>query len=110
MQKGLTLFVLLGLSNLFFMVSASACDDKSCETAYLAEVDQHVKNYARRGYGSMHERHAHAKNRERKAYALYVHYFLMKYGDPTDKKSKYYHENGKADINVTSISEPYPEG
>ncbi|MEE9336734.1 MAG: hypothetical protein V3U87_01525 [Methylococcaceae bacterium] len=85
MLKGFILFLQSGLFSLFFMTSASACDDKSCETAYLSETKQHIKNHSRRGSGSMKERHAYAVNRERKAYALYVHYFLMKYGDPTDK-------------------------
>ena len=90
MLKGLISFVHIGLFNIIFIASANACDDKSCETAYLSETRQHVNNHSRRGVGSMQERHAHSENRERKAYALYIHYILTKYGDPTDKNSRYF--------------------
>lgn len=50
-----------------------ACDDKPCETAYLAETQQHMLNHLRHAEAYRVERHAYSKNRERHAYALYRH-------------------------------------
>lgn len=70
---------------------AFACDDKSCENAYLASTYQYIKNYGRRGnaiqttrtwYGSnyrrqqiaaVRERRAHARNRANRIFALNNH-------------------------------------
>ncbi|MEE9444415.1 MAG: hypothetical protein V3V19_01980 [Cocleimonas sp.] len=114
MLKGLILMLPLGLLNLLFMASANACDDRSCETAYLIETKQHISNHARRGLSSMQERHAYSENRERKAYALYVHYFLMKYGDPTDTNSKYFMKekglkNKEVEKEIAVIKKPHSE-
>jgi len=57
--------------------SVFACDDKSCKTAYLAETQQHIANQIRRANTYKTERHAHSKNRERRAYVEYVHKYLM---------------------------------
>lgn len=102
MLKGFIL-VSSGLFNLFFMTAAQACDDKACETAYLSESRQYINNHARRGIAAMQERHAYSKNRERKDYALYVHYFLMKYGDPTDKTSKIYLNTINNNVDIAGL-------
>ncbi len=65
------------LASLTMSFNASACDDKSCEVAYLIETEQHVANQIRRAESSKLERHAYSKNRERRAYAMYVHYHMM---------------------------------
>ncbi|MEH6456635.1 MAG: hypothetical protein V7749_09950 [Cocleimonas sp.] len=57
--------------------SALACDDKSCETAYLAETKQHIANQIRRANTYKVERHAYSMNRERRAYAKFVHIHFM---------------------------------
>ena len=57
--------------------SVFACDTKSCETAYLAETKQTIANQLRRANTYRLERHAYSLNRERRAYASFVHnYFL----------------------------------
>ena len=73
--------VFLGLILMFSMListSVFACDNKGCESAYLAETKQHIQNQIRRANASKAERHAHSQNRERRAYAEYVHkYFVL---------------------------------
>lgn len=61
-------------------LNATACDDKACESAYLAESKQHVENQIRRAEATKAERHAYSKNRKRRAYALYVHIHLVLFG------------------------------
>jgi hypothetical protein len=56
-----------------FSTNVSACDDKACETAYIAETKQYTNNHIRLAEAYRVERHAYSKNRERRAYALYVH-------------------------------------
>ncbi len=65
--------------------NASACDDKACESAYLAETQQHVANHIRRAGASKAERHAYSMNRHRRAYALYVHIHLMLLGSESSQ-------------------------
>lgn len=71
----------LGMILLFsFLISNSvfACDNKVCESAYLAETKQTIANQIRRANALKVERHAHSQNRERRAYAEYVHkYFVL---------------------------------
>lgn len=64
-----------------FSSNAIACDDKACESAYIASTQQYVKNYKRRAESYRAERQAYAKIRENRAYALYVHMHLMVFGD-----------------------------
>ena len=61
------------ITALMFSTNASACDDKACETAYIAETKQHTKNHIRHAETYRTERHAHSSNRERRAYALNAH-------------------------------------
>ena len=70
-----------------FSNSASACDDKACESAYLASTQQYVNNYKRRAESYRTERQAYAKIRENRAYALYVHMHLMIFGDKPSNDS-----------------------
>ena len=66
----------LGLILLFstlLSTSAFACDNKGCESAYLAETQQHIANQVRRANAYKVERHAHSMNRERRAYAEFIH-------------------------------------
>ncbi|MCK5902648.1 MAG: hypothetical protein KAG28_05810 [Cocleimonas sp.] len=77
---------------LFFVASnVSACDDKSCEAAYIASSQQYVSNHQRHAKAvrnehkiyisnverqlaaALNERRAHALNRERRDFALYHH-------------------------------------
>ena len=71
----------LGLILVFSMLITTtvfACDDKSCETAYLAETKQHIANQIRRANASKIERHAYSQNRERRAYGEFVlKYFVL---------------------------------
>ena len=71
----------LGLILMFSMLISSsvfACDNKGCESAYLAETQQHIANQIRRANTYKAERHAYSKNRERRAYAEFVHkYFVL---------------------------------
>ena len=61
--------------------SVFACDNKACESAYLAETQMHIDNQIRRANTYKAERHAHSKNRERRAYAEFVHkYFIISKG------------------------------
>jgi len=68
------------LSSFFISTTASACDDKPCETAYIAETKEHIANHVRQAETYKTERHQHSSNRERRAYALYVHQYFMKHG------------------------------
>ena len=68
------------ISSFFLSTTAFACDDKPCETAYIAETKEHIKNHVRQAETYKIERHQHSSNRERRAYALYVHQYIMKYG------------------------------
>jgi hypothetical protein len=61
------------ITSLILSMTASACDDKSCEAAYIAATKQYTSNHIRQAEAYRSERHAHSKNRERRAYALYVH-------------------------------------
>ncbi len=74
---GLSLTVLLSLT---YSMTASACDDKACESAYIAETKEHINNHVRQAETYKTERHEHSKNRERRAYALYVHQYFLKHG------------------------------
>lgn len=53
--------------------NAMSCDDKSCEKAYLSSTTQYVNNHGRQAGTARTEREAHAKNRERRDYALAYH-------------------------------------
>ncbi len=65
---------------LLFSMNASACDDKPCEAAYIAETKEHIENHVRQAETSKTERHMHSSNRERRDYALYVRRYFMKHG------------------------------
>lgn len=78
----ISLSLIVGMTISF---SASACDDKACETAYISATQKYVENDKRHAEAYRLERHAHSKNRERRAYALYVHMHLMIFGDPANK-------------------------
>lgn len=84
----LTKYALFLSSLTLFIASfnASACDDKACESAYLAETQQYIENHIRRAEASKAERHAYAKNRQRQAYALYVHIHFMLFGSEQNEK------------------------
>ena len=62
----------------FLSGNASACDDKACEMAYIAATKQYADNHIRQAKAYRVERRAYSKNRERRAYALYVHLHLGK--------------------------------
>lgn len=64
-------------SSMLISNTALACDNKGCESAYLAETQQHIANQIRRANTHKVERHAYSKNRERRAYASYVHNHMM---------------------------------
>ncbi len=66
------------IATLIFSNYASACDDKACETAYIAATKQYTDNHIRHAKAHRIERHAYSKNRERRAYALYVHMHMGK--------------------------------
>jgi hypothetical protein len=72
--------------SLLVSMNASACDDKSCEIAYLSAAKQYTANSMRQAEAYRAERVAHSKNRERRAYALYVHLHLMMFGDLPTKQ------------------------
>ena len=57
--------------------SVFACDNKGCENAYLAETKQVIANHVRRANTLKVERHAYSMNRERRAYAEFVHKYFM---------------------------------
>ena len=68
MEKLTLLLILFALNAV--TSSAMACDDKRCEKAYLASTHQFVKNYSRRANTAKSERHAYAKVREKRDYAV----------------------------------------
>ena len=75
--NGLFLSLIL-LFSMLMSQSVFACDTTRCETAYLAQTKQHISNQLRRANTMMAERHAYTLNRERRAYAKYVHnYFTL---------------------------------
>ncbi len=86
------LLALLTLPFLLITTSTSyACDDKPCESAYLASTQQYISNSERHAKtlrierkeyianlerqfeALLKERRAHARNRERRDFALYHH-------------------------------------
>ena len=68
------LLLLLTLATLSVITSnAMACDNKSCEKAYLASTHQYVDNYGRRANSAKSEREAYAKIRENRDYAVISH-------------------------------------
>ncbi|MFW5440728.1 MAG: hypothetical protein ACKE5M_08590 [Methylophilaceae bacterium] len=67
--------------------TASACDDKACETAYIAATKQYTENHIRQAKAYRAERHAHSKNRERRAYAHYVHMHMVIFGEQIPEDS-----------------------
>jgi len=73
------------VASLMFSTNVTACDDKACEVAYLAATKQYTENHIRQAEAYRVERHAHSKNRERRAYALYVHIHLMLFGEHPSK-------------------------
>lgn len=64
--------LILSVSLPLVMISSNAiaCDDKACEKAYLSSTEQYVSNYGRKATTARTEREAHAKNRERRDYAV----------------------------------------
>jgi len=64
--------LMLSVSLPLIMISSNAiaCDDKACEKAYLSSTAQYVSNYGRQATTARTEREAHAKNRERRDYAV----------------------------------------
>ena len=77
LMNGFFLSLIL-LFSLLISNSVFACDNKGCESAYLAETKQTIANHVRRANTMMLERHAHSMNRERRAYAEFVHkYFVL---------------------------------
>jgi len=65
--------LLISMPLILISTSAMACDDKACETAYLSSTQQYVANYGRQAITERTEREAHAKNRERRDYAIVAH-------------------------------------
>ena len=65
------------LSALLFSSNALACDDKSCESAYLVSTERYIANHIRRANAQRAERVAYSKVREKRDYALYVHIIYM---------------------------------
>ena len=66
------------LFSMLLSTSVFACDNKGCESAYLAETQMHIANQVRRANAYKVERHAYSMNRERRAYAEFVHkYFVL---------------------------------
>ena len=69
---------LILLFSMLLTTSVFACDNKECESAYLAETKQHISNQVRRANAMKAERHAYSLNRERRAYAEFIHkYFVL---------------------------------
>lgn len=73
-----------------FSSNAMACDDKACEVAYLASTQQYIYNQQTHAEILRAERLAHAKNRERRAFALYMHIHQTRFGSikTVDKEEK----------------------
>ncbi len=74
-----SLFSMLVITSLFSS-SAMACDDKACEAAYLTTTQRYVDNRIRHAKAYRAERMAYAKNRERRALALYMHIHQTRFG------------------------------
>ena len=68
---------LILLFSLLISNSVLACDNKVCESVYLAETKLIIANQIRRANALKVERHAYSLNRERRAYAEYVHKYFM---------------------------------
>jgi len=66
--------------SMFFSPAAMACDDKACEAAYLKTTQRYVDNTIRHAIMYRAERLAYAKNRERRALALYMHIHQTRFG------------------------------
>ena len=80
------IFALSALLPLIIISSATmACDDKACEAAYLSSTSQTIENHGRRANTARIERKAHAKNRERRDYAVVNHLQRVRYYMPSDK-------------------------
>jgi len=72
--------IFLGMILLFSLLitnSVFACDNKVCESNYLAQTKQTIANQIRRANALKLERHAYSLNRERRAYAEYVHKYFV---------------------------------
>ena len=65
--------LILAIPLLIASTNSMACDDKACEAAYLSSTQQYVANYKRQAMTERTEREAHAKNRERRDYAVVKH-------------------------------------
>ena len=65
------------LFTLLISNSVFACDNKDCESAYLAETKRTIANQLRRANALKAERHAYSMNRERRAYAEFVHKYFI---------------------------------
>ena len=59
--------------------NAIACDNKSCEKAYLASTTQYIANHGRQAQTAKTEREAYASNRERRDYAVVYHIQRTRY-------------------------------
>lgn len=65
--------ILVSIPLIILSSNAIACDDKSCERAYLQSTHQYVENYGRQANAARTEREAYAMNRERRDYAVANH-------------------------------------
>ncbi len=65
--------ILIAIPFIVLSSNALACDDKSCEKAYLQSTSQYVANDRRHAVTAKTEREAYAKNRERRDYAVVSH-------------------------------------
>ena len=65
--------LLISIPLLLLSSNSMACDDKACEAAYISSTQQYVANYGRHAISERNEREAHAKNRERRDYAIVEH-------------------------------------
>ena len=65
--------VLVSIPLIILSSNAIACDDKSCEKAYLQSTHQYIANSGRQANTARTEREAHAMNRERRDYAVVNH-------------------------------------
>jgi hypothetical protein len=59
--------------------NAMACDNKSCEKAYLASTTQYIANHSRQAKTAKTEREAYASNRERRDFAVVYHIQRTRY-------------------------------
>ena len=65
--------VLVSIPLIILSSNTLACDDKSCEKAYLQSTHQYIANHGRHANTARTEREAHAMNRERRDYAVVNH-------------------------------------